>query len=73
MRLSQELGGIVATGEKSKICRNIRELKEFIKDIPDKMPVRGTFSEDRVEFTIYKADKCESGPRKYVGVDSIMF
>ena len=60
----------MATGLKTKRCRNIRELKNFIKDIPDDTPIRGDFTDDRVTVTLWKKNKEESGPRKYIGFDT---
>lgn len=60
----------MATAEKQRKCTTVAALREFLKDLPDKMPVRDGFG-DRVEVSVWKADKEESGPRKYVGFDSI--
>ena len=60
----------MATAEKSKACTTVAALRSFLEDLPDNMPVRDGFG-DVLEVSVWKADKKEPGPRKYVGFDPI--
>jgi hypothetical protein len=59
----------MATEVISKVCRNIGQLKDFIGQEANKIPIRGTFGEP-VRFTVWKKDSDESGPRMYLGMDA---
>jgi hypothetical protein len=60
----------MARGKKSKTVFTVKHLKEFIADIPDSVPIRGTFDE-RVRGVWYKADKDESGPRQWIVFEEV--
>jgi len=60
----------MATSKTQKKCTTVAALREVLRDLPDNMPVRDGFG-DRVEVSVWIAGKEESGPRKYVGFDSI--
>lgn len=45
-----------------------KDLKQFLLDIPDNIPIRGSFDEPMIAY-LWKADKRESGPRKFIGFE----
>ena len=55
----------MAIAKKTAKVLNIKQLRAFIKDLPDSMPIRGEFSDDRTVAYLWKADD-EPGPRRYV-------
>lgn len=57
----------MAKSKVHRVCRNVGELREFIKDLPDKMPIVSSFG-DRIEFLVFEKDSCERGPQKYLSV-----
>lgn len=61
----------MANAEKQQKVLTIGALKKFIESIPDKTPIRGTFDDERLEAIIWKAEKDESGPRKWFSIDCI--
>jgi hypothetical protein len=61
----------MATAEKQMKIKTVKDLRNFIENIPDNLPVRGEFPDDRVEAVLWKADKGESGPRRYITFDDL--
>ncbi|MEI6313265.1 MAG: hypothetical protein WCO89_00235 [Syntrophus sp. (in: bacteria)] len=58
----------MATEHRSKKCRNVGELKEFLAHLADNVPIRGGWKE-KVIFTLWQRDPGESCPLFYLGMD----
>ena len=58
----------MATEVRSAVCVNTGELKEFLRHLSDKMPIRGTFDE-AMKFTVWRREPDELGPKMYLGMD----
>ena len=58
----------MATEVRSVVARNTGELKEFLRHLSDKMPIRGDFDEE-TKFTVWRRDPDESGPKIYLGMN----
>ena len=56
----------MAIVKKTAKVLNIKQLKEFLKGIPDSIPIRGTFTDERTFAYLWKADDNEPGPKRYV-------
>jgi hypothetical protein len=56
----------MATEVRSAVCKNTGELKEFLRHLSDKMPIKGGFDEP-VKFTVWRRDPHESGPKMHPG------
>jgi len=54
---------------KPKVVRNVRELKAYIDTLPDTLPVRGLFDNERVKLEIWKSMDGRY-PRKYLSIES---
>jgi len=61
---------MMAIGKKSKKIFTVKHLKEFLSDIPDSVPIRGSFDE-RLKAIPWKADKNESGVRQWIEFEAI--
>jgi len=62
----------MARAEKQQKVLTVRALKKFLEDIPEKTPILGMFDDERIEATLWKADKDESGPRKWLSLEECM-
>lgn len=58
----------MAIGIKNKVVRNVGALKKFLENLPDSLPIYGSF-DDRKEAFVWKADRAESGPRKWLSFE----
>jgi hypothetical protein len=58
----------MATIETQKTIKTVKDLKAFIENIPDDIPICGDFFDD-VDAFLFKAEKGESGPRRYMLFD----
>ena len=58
----------MATEVRSGQFKNVGELKEFLRHLSDKMPIRGE-SGFKITFTVWRRDPEETGPKMYLGAD----
>lgn len=61
----------MTTAEKQKKCYTVKTLREFIKDLPDNMPIRGDFTDDRIEAVVWVTDSKGIGPKRYLGLERV--
>ncbi len=61
----------MAKADKQQKVLTVGALKKFLEGIPDKTPIRGNFDDERMEAIIWKADRDESGPRKWFALECI--
>jgi hypothetical protein len=60
----------MATAESGKVIETVGSLKKFLETIPDSIPVIGDFDSYPVMATLWKRDKGESGPVRFLGIES---
>lgn len=60
----------MATEIKHANIKTVKGLKRFLEGVPDSMRVTGVFNDDGVTASVWKADKDESGPRKFITFDT---
>ena len=60
----------MATAEKQQKVATVGELKEFLNQISDDIPICGVFDE-KIEAIIWKADKGEAGHREWFSMEEI--
>jgi len=58
----------MATEVRSAVCKNVGELKEFLRHLTDKMPIKGGFDEP-MRATVWRRDPDEHGPSMHLGMD----
>lgn len=54
---------------KKQELSTVKDLKEFLFDIPDDMPIQASFDTYTLVAYLWKAEKYESGPRKFIGFE----